>query len=321
MENMLEELKNKVLSGGNITPEEALRLAEETPCEALCEASHELTAGMSPRKFDLCSIINAKSGRCPEDCKWCAQSFRYPTQVQTYGMVGEEECLRHALHNERQGVARFSLVASGRKPSKDDVEKLCRNIRHLREHSGIKVCVSVGLASEDDLRRLHDAGASRCHCNMEAAPSCFARLCSTHTQAEKIATLEAARRAGMDVCSGGIIGMGETMAQRIELAFLLKRLEVPSIPMNILHPIPGTPLEHQEPLAAEEVLRTIAIFRFIHPKAYLRFAGGRSQLAASDVEKALYAGINAAIVGDLLTTVGSKVADDKEMIKKAGYEL
>ena len=318
---MLDKLKNKVLSDGSITPDEAFRLVEETSCDALCEASHELTVKMSPRRFDLCSIINAKSGRCPEDCRWCAQSLHYPTQVQVYGMADEEECLRHALYSERQGVARFSLVTSGRKPSKDDVEKLCSNIRHLRAHSGVRVCVSVGLASEDDLRRLHDAGASRCHCNMEAAPSYFARLCSTHSQAAKIATLEAARRVGMEVCSGGIIGMGETMAQRIELAFLLKSLDMPSIPLNILHPIPGTPLEHQAPLAAEDVLRTIAIFRFIHPKAYLRFAGGRSLLSEQDVEKALHAGINAAIVGDLLTTVGSKVADDKIMIKKAGYEL
>ncbi len=318
---MLDELKERVLSGGSIAPDEALRLVEETPCEALCVASHELTVRMSPRKFDLCSIMNAKSGRCPEDCRWCAQSLHYPTQVQTHGMAGEEECLRHALLNERQGVARFSLVTSGRQPSKDDVEKLCRNIQHLREHTGMQVCISVGLASEDDLRRLQAAGASRCHCNMETAPSHFARLCSTHAQAAKIATLEAARRVGMDVCSGGIIGMGETMAQRIELAFLLKRLEVSSIPLNILHPIPGTPLEHQVPLAAEEVLRTVAIFRFIHPKAYLRFAGGRSQLATSDVEKALHAGINSAIVGDLLTTVGSKVEEDKLMIKRAGYEL
>lgn len=318
---MIETLKQQVLSGKMIDEEQAKTLTAASDKVALYEAAHQITRHFMGNKFDTCSIINAKSGNCSEDCKWCAQSGHYQTNVTLYPLLPAEECIRHAIHNYEQGIGRFALVTSGKRVSGRDLAKITDTVSRIKRHCGIKCCASMGLLSREQLQALYDSGTENYHCNIETAPSYFRTLCSTHTPEQKLETIRTAREIGFRICCGGIIGMGETMEQRIEMAMLLQKEEILSIPLNLLQPIPGTPLEKTDPLTDEEFLTTIALFRFINPKAYLRFSGGRAGLSEAVQRKALYIGINSAIIGDLLTTIGSRVAEDKELFISEGYSL
>ena len=318
---MIEKLTREILAGKNITQKEAVEAASTPVADDLYEAAHKITVMMAPRGFDLCSIINAKSGACSENCKWCSQSAHYSTASNVYGFVGSEKCLERARFNEEHGVGRFSIVTSGRSPDPATFGEILEAARMMKANTGIFLCASLGLLGAEDLRRLHEAGVERYHCNLEAAPSRFPVLCATHSLADKIATLKAAREAGMEVCSGGIIGMGETMEQRVELAFALKEIGIKSIPINILYPIPGTPLADEPRLSDEEILRTVAVFRLIHPDAHLRFAGGRVLMTEEGVRKALYVGINAAVTGEMLTTAGAGIEGDIKLARDAGYSV
>ncbi len=220
--------------------------------------------------FDTCSIMNARSGHCSEDCKWCAQSSHYGARCDVYPLVSAGEAVAQAKHNARKGVGRFSLVTSGRAMSDAEVARAADIYRVIAASADIGLCASMGLLTRAQLQMLWNAGVRRYHCNLETAPSFFPRLCTTHTIADKLRTIDAAHDVGMEVCSGGIIGMGETREQRIELAETLRDLGVMSIPVNILAPVAGTPLEDMAPLPDDEVVYAMAMFRILNPAAHIR---------------------------------------------------
>ena len=317
----IEEAKQYILEGRKITEEQALSLANHPDKEALYEAAHQITRHFMGNKFDTCSIINAKSGNCSEDCKWCAQSGHYKTLVNLYPLLPAKECVYHAVYNRKQGIRRFALVTSGKRVSDKELEQITDTIRQIKRQSDIKCCASMGLLTRSQLQSLYDSGVENYHCNIETAPSYFRQLCSTHTIEQKMETIHTAREIGFRFCCGGIIGMGETMEERIEMACFLQKEGVLSIPLNLLQPIPGTPMENTQILEEEEWLTTIALFRLINPNAFLRFSGGRAQLREATQRKSLYIGINSAIIGDLLTTIGSKVEEDKVLFTSEGYSL
>ena len=317
-----QAVAGRIAGGGEISPEEALRLLEAKEPEALRAAARTVTAHFKPRTFDFCAIINARCGRCSEDCKWCAQSARYETGCNVFGWVGAKACADAAKAAETNGVVRIGIVTSGRGQTRAQIEEICAALRAMRAAAGrIHLCASLGLVDEPSLAKLKAAGLQRLHCNLETAPSHFGSLCTTHTTAEKLATIRAARRLGFEICSGGIIGMGETDAQLVEFAFALKEIAPDSIPVNILDPIAGTPLGTRPPLDFGRILDSIAILRLVNPRTPLRFAGGRRLLTDEQAAEAIAVGIDAGIQGPLLTTPGKDYADDRQLALAAGYEV
>ena len=318
---IIDKLKQRVIDReGEITREEALELLQATgERERLYAAADEIRATFLGNEMDTCSIVNARSGKCSEDCKWCAQSAFHSTGIVTYPVKSREEVLAVARENDRGKVKRFSLVTSGRRVNKSEMTAFCDMYRDIKEKTGLKLCASMGLLGREELLMLKEAGVVRYECNLETAASFFPSLCSTHTTEEKKRTLRLAREVGLELCSGGIIGMGETMEQRVELALELRELQVKSVPVNILDPVKGTALESRPPLDDEEILTTIALFRFILPDAFIRFAGGRRGMSPGLQRRALRAGINASLVGGLLTTAGTDMEKDYEMFAGAGY--
>lgn len=261
-------------------------------------------------KFSTCMIMNAKSGNCTENCKWCAQSAQYQTDSPQFPLATIEEISKQASVAAAAKVHRYALVSSGRKPSPNEVKELVTIFSSLKQNQpNLKYCASLGLCTKQELETLYKAGVQRYHCNIETAPSFFSHLCTSHTLKDKLKTIRAAQEVGMTICSGGIIGMGETEEQRIEMALLLRSLQVDSIPINILLPIKGTELENQPPLSNREILRAYALFKIFNPKASIRFAAGRAKIKEIQ-DQALQCGVSASIVGDMLTTIGSSLEED-----------
>ncbi len=318
MNNITETLYKKVLEGNIITREEALSLLE-APLEELKKAANEIRKHFCQNGFDICTIVNGKCGKCSEDCKYCAQSAHYHTScTENYPLLGTKELVENARHNKEQGVLRYSIVTSGRALSDDEVDKVCESIKAIIEEVEIEVCVSFGLLKEEQFIKIKNAGAKRVHCNLESSEKYFSKICTTHTYEDKINTLKAAKNAGLSICSGGILGLGESMEDRIDMVITARELGVKSIPLNVLNPIKGTPYENNPVLKNDEVCRFVAIARFLIPDASIRLAGGRGLLGDKG-EACFESGANAAISGDMLTTSGITMATDMQLIDKMGF--
>ena len=316
---MLDILKNKIYGGYKISKEDAISLIN-TDLSELCKTANEIREHFCKNQFDICTIINGKCGNCSEDCKYCAQSIKYNTNIDKHPLCNSETILKDAKYNSDKGIIRYSVVTSGKRLSPKDLDKLCMTYKELNEKVDISLCASHGLLSYDDFVKLKQSGVNRYHNNLETSRNFFPNICTTHTYDEKIKTIKDAQRAGLEVCSGGILGLGENMEDRIDMLLDLRALNIKSIPVNVLNPIKGTPLENNTPLSKEEILRSIAIFRFIIPDAFIRLAGGRG-LFDDRGKSAFTSGANAAISGDMLTTSGITIQDDLNMLSNLNFSL
>ena len=317
--DVVQRLADKVLAGEKLTRQEAERLYQQ-PLEPLCRKANELRRHFCGDGFDLCSIVNAKSGRCSENCRFCAQSAWYPTRIAVYPLRDTEELVAEAKRQEAQGMLRYAIVTAGKKVTGEELDQICRAAERILRETNLSVCASVGLLGEAEYRQLKQAGVDRVHNNLETSRQHFPNICTTHTFGDKCAAIRAAQAAGLSVCSGGILGMGETAEDRIDLAFTLDELGVDSVPVNLLNGIPGTPLAAQPRLPEEELRRTVAVWRFLLPKVTIRLAGGRGLLADRG-EGCFRAGANGAISGDMLTTAGISGRTDRQLVEKLGYEV
>lgn len=313
-------IAEEIINGRRLNREDDLAFFMEEDLDSLCRGADEIRRRLRGDRADLCSIINGRSGRCGEDCKFCAQSLCHNAKINEYPFLEPEEILEDCRRHERQGVGRYSVVTAGRALNGREMDLALRAYRSMKENCKIELCASHGLLSQEDFYRLAEAGISRYHANIETSRRNFPNICTTHTYDDKLEVIRRARNAGLAVCSGGIIGMGETWEDRVDMAFSLYEMEIKSIPINILQPIPGTPFGTLPPLSEEEILRTIAMFRYINPDAEVRLAAGRNSMEHSG-KKVFTAGANAAITGDMLTTSGNNIADDMAMLTSMGFEV
>ena len=318
--NMLK-LADEIIAGRRLKRGEDLSFFLTCDQEELYEGADRIRAHFMGEHVDLCSIINGRSGRCPEDCKYCAQSAHNHTGCEVYDFLPRERIVEACKFNEEHGVHRFSIVTAGKALTGEEFEQALDAYRAMANECGIELCASMGFLSAEQLHALHEVGVTSYHHNIETSRRNFPNICTTHTYEMKMKTLRMVKEEGMYVCSGGIIGMGETWEDRLDMAISLSEVPVDSIPINALMPIPGTPLEGLERIGEADILRTVAMFRYINPQADIRLAAGRA-LLQNDGEKAFCAGASATITGDMLTTVAAAtIQSDKDMLRRLGREI
>ncbi|NTV12866.1 MAG: biotin synthase BioB [Desulfobulbaceae bacterium] len=265
-------------------------------------------------KVSLCSILNAKSGKCSEDCRFCVQSSYYTTGAPVYPLKEVAEVVAAAREAQRIGATRFSLVTSGRGPSRGELARIAALVRAIRAEVPIQVCASLGILDREGFLLLKEAGVSRYHHNLESSREYFPQVATTHTFAERLATIRAAQEAGLEVCAGGIFGLGESEDDRISLALTLKELAVDSVPLNVLIPLPGTPLAGMTPLGVAAIIRSLALFRLLLPEVPIRLAAGRESALGDFLGLAFMAGADGMMIGGYLTQRGRLPQDDQRFI-------
>ena len=313
----LNKLTNEIIEGRRLTSKDHLEFLKNVSLESLSAEADRLRKHFSGDTVDLCSIISGKSGRCTEDCKYCAQSAFNHTGCDVYDLLDYDTIYEKASSDMAEGVNRFAIVNSGWGPTDEEFEKLINIYTRLSKALPISLCASLGFLTTEQFQRLYAAGVRRYHNNIETSRRFFPDICTTHLFEDKLENIRRAQSAGLVVCSGGIIGMGETMDDRIDMALTLSELGIRSIPINVLIPIRNTPLENLPILSEEEILRTVSIFKFINPEADIRLAAGR-RLISGNGEAAYKSGASAAITGNMLTTTGSTIKNDTALLKNIG---
>ncbi len=318
---LIESVEERVLAGGKIERSEAEALLN-TPDEflqRLLAAADRIRIRFKGSKFDSCSLINARSGRCSEDCAFCAQSAHHQGDCDVYGLKPSEEILAAAKAAKASGAARFCTVTSGGALSDAEFDSLIKSLERVRSEVDIELDASLGFLDDERSARLAAVGVTRYNHNIETSRDHYSKICTTHHFDQRVETVRTVMDKGFSACSGGIIGLGETPLQRLDMAFTLADLGVDCVPINILNPRPGTPLQDSTPPEPLEILKTVAIFRLILPKATIKVAGGRERNLGDFQAMALRSGANGMIIGGYLTTGGRSVDDDLQMVRQAGF--
>lgn len=317
----LSAITQKCLKGQGCTAAEALWLAQCAPLPRLFSSASTIREQFFGLQIEFCAIVNARSGACSEDCHYCSQSVHNQCEAEVYPLLSESALLADAAKHSASGVSRYGIVTSGATVRGQDFERLCDTIRRMCREFRLQTCASLGRFGVVELKKLKAAGLRRYHHNLETSREFYPKICSTHNWEERLDTIRAAQEAGLEVCSGGLFGLGESWEDRISLALTLRELAVECVPLNFLHAHAGTPMENQPPLSPEEALRIIAIYRHVLPKAALRICGGRPKILGERQSEIFSSGANAIMTGDYLTTSGINPESDQAMVEKLGLEL
>jgi biotin synthase len=319
----IQNIGDKVLEGRSVSMKEILPLLEAKGPDVvdLVAVANRVRVEFNGNEIDLCSLLNAKSGKCSEDCAFCAQSAHYQTDAPTYPLMNADQMVKEAREAQKRRTGRFCLISSGRQLNDKEFEVILSGLDRIRKETTLDLDCSLGTLSEERAEALKRVGVTRYNHNLETAETHFPKICTTHSFRDRIKTIEVLKDQGFSICCGGIIGLGESPQQRLELAFSVRQLGIECIPFNILNPRPGTPLEHSEAIPPIEIIKTISLFRLVLPKGTIKIAGGREANLRDLQSLALLAGANGLIVGNYLTTPGRNGEDDLTMIKDVGFQI